>query len=478
MRASHTFLQSSSASSATETLHILLVTETWQPDINGVAMSLYQIVCQLVNMGHQISLLQPSFEVKRIKTLQEKSAQTLLAEQSPLRHHAFVKGVPIPRYPQLKFGLPSYQVLKNYITKIRPDVVHIATEGPLGLIALCVAKKLKLPVTTGYHTQFHDFSRHFGLGVVARPMMAYFKWLHNWSDATCVPSQKTENDLHQLGFKRLVQVGRGVDTKQYHPCRRSQKLRDSWKVQQHHSVLLMVSRLSPEKGVDLVIQAFKSLQSMQLHRAMKLIIVGDGPDRSRLEALAIQSSDDIIFTGMKVGEELAEHYASADAFVFASQVETFGNVVTEAMASGLPVFAFDDASAGLLVDSQCGQLVPLGKSQAFIDMVAGLPKACQLQKMGKQARLKVASYSWQRPAEQMQHMFMSVIHNLPINCTESHPKVDSMPLPDLSATSLSLSIPSSAQSHVYLDAKNREMINKKVVKPAIAQKERDTALST
>lgn len=384
-----------------KTLHIVLVTETWQPDVNGVAMSLYQLVSEMVKMGHRVSLVSPS------KPLIQESKSEQQLQASILTHHIFVKGIPIPRYSDLQFGMPAYKQLKKQFSNIRPDIVHIATEGPLGLAALCAAKRLKIPATTGYHTQFHDFSKHFGLGLLARPIMAYFKRFHNWSAATCVPSQKTQNDLQQLGFKRLVQVGRGVDTKHYHPTMRSQELRDSWQVQQQHTVLMMVSRLSPEKGVDLVIQAFKALQSAQLHRAMKLVIVGDGPDKQRLQALAQQCSDDIIFAGMQTGAALAAHYASADAFVFASQVETFGNVVTEAMASGLPVFAFDDAAAGMLVDPHCGQLAAMGDTQGFVDMVAALPKVCQLQKMGVQAQQKVASYSWQRPAAQMLAMFMA-----------------------------------------------------------------------
>ena len=392
---------------ANRSLHILLVTETWQPDVNGVAMSLYQLMSQLVEMGHQVSLVRPRrASEKQAEHTNITTAQTGFLTDAILTKQILVNGIAIPRYPDLQFGMPAYRHLKKHMAKLRPDIVHIATEGPLGLASLCVAKRLKIPATTGYHTQFHDFSKHFGLGILARPLMAYFKRFHNWSAATCVPSQKTQNDLHKLGFKHLYQVGRGVDNKRFHPKQRRDALRATWQRQhQQHTILMMVSRLSPEKGVDLVIQAFKALQSAQLHRAMTLVIVGDGPDRLRLEALAAQTSVDIVFTGAKTGDELAAHYASGDAFVFASQVETFGNVVTEAMASGLPVFAFDDAAAGLLVDEQCGQLAPMGDTQAFIDMVAALPKACHLQKMGQHAQQKVAEHSWQRPALQMLDMF-------------------------------------------------------------------------
>ncbi|WP_131668856.1 glycosyltransferase family 4 protein [Psychrobacter pygoscelis] len=385
-------------------LHIVLVTETWTPDVNGVSLSLKQLMCQLNNMGHTISLIKPQAIFGQDKDKAPSLSNDFIANLLT------VKGMPIPRYPDLQFGMPAYHSIKRYLLALQPDIVHIATEGPLGLAALIAAKSLGIKATTGYHTQFHDFSRHFGFGIIARPLMAYFKRFHNWSDATCVPSLKTQNDLAELGFKRLVHVGRGVDIARFNPNKRSEALRKSWGAGQQHTVLIMVSRLSPEKGVDIVIQAYKSLQVQQLHRASKLVIVGDGPDRARLETMA-QDNEDIVFAGAQMGEALAQHYASGDAFVFASQVETFGNVVTEAMASGLPVFAFDDAAAGMLVDTQCGSLAKLGNIQEFVEIVTAMPKVQQLKRAGVQARQKVLGMSWGRPAQQMQSMFKAVIDN-------------------------------------------------------------------
>ena len=173
----------------------------------------------------------------------------------------------------------------------------------------------------------------------------------------------------------------------------------------------MVSRLSPEKGVDLVIRSFKALQREQLQRAVKLVIVGDGPDKSRLQSLAADSKDDIIFTGAKTGQDLSKHYASGDVFVFASQVETFGNVVVEAMASGLPVYAFDDAAAGMLVTEKSGKLISVGDEKQFIEKVANLPKMQLLKEQGLQAAKSVKGYSWQRPAEQMLTMFYEALNH-------------------------------------------------------------------
>ena len=412
-------------------LHIVLVTETWLPEVNGVSLSLKQLMQHLAALGHEISLIKPKKRENIVKLnstsaecpvvasassryessdYQESQAQPNGADELVITSMLAVKGMPIPRYPELQFGMPAYSRIKHYLQDIQPDIVHIATEGPLGLAALLAAKRLKIAVTTGYHTQFHDFSKHFGIGLLARPLLAYFKYFHNWSDATCVPSPKTQNDLAAFGFKRLVHVGRGVDIERFHPSKSSEVLRQSWGAGQQHTVLIMVSRLSPEKGVDLVIKSYQALQMQQLHRAMKLVIVGDGPDKARLQSL-VRGSDDIIFAGAQMGQVLAEHYASGDAFIFASQVETFGNVVTEAMASGLPVYAFDDAAAGMLVDEHCGALASLGDSQQFIAMVSELPKVQQLKQLGQQARAQVLEMSWGRPAEQMLTMFKDVLAN-------------------------------------------------------------------
>ncbi|WP_296403698.1 glycosyltransferase family 1 protein [Psychrobacter sp.] len=392
-------------------LHILLVTETWLPEVNGVAMSLGQLMHQLNLKGHQISLLRPKpsqnidLALSESKTEDNNDLESYQKAMKGISHDLQVKGMSIPKYSDLQFGVPDYFKIKKYLNQLKPDVVHIATEGPLGLAALMASKTLKITVTTGYHTQFHDFSRHFGLGILAGPLMAYFKWFHNTSQATCVPSNKTYQDLDHLGFKRLYEVGRGVDLKRFSITHRSESLRARWGAQKQHTVLVMVSRLSPEKGVDLVIKSFKALQREQLQRAVKLVIVGDGPDKTRLESLAADNKEDIIFTGAKTGQDLSEHYASADVFVFASQVETFGNVVVEAMASGLPVYAFNDAAAGMLVTEKSGVLVKVGDKQDFIDKVAHLPKMQILKEQGSEAVKTVAGMSWQRPADQMLTMF-------------------------------------------------------------------------
>lgn len=376
----------------TKTLKIALVTETWVPEINGVAHSIYQLANGLKANGHTILLVRPE--------------QQSTTADSPAEHTMLVRGFAIPRYNTLQFGAPSYSRLKDFFKQHKPDVVHIVTEGPLGLAALYAARSLNTPVSSGFHSPFHEFSRYFGLGYLLTPIISYLRYFHNRTDITCVPSEKTAGQLQEMGIERLSVVSRGVNIQQFNPTHRSQSLRQSWGAGEQTTVLLYVGRLSPEKNIDLVIAAYRELQAEQSFRAVRLVLVGDGPERVRLEKLG----SDVIFAGMQTGEALSEYYASADVFVFASQVETFGNVVPEAMASGLPVLAFDDAAAGQLVDeAKSGWLCPLKDEWRFKQLVAGLPKQIELQAMGRRASVRVQQMGWQHAVAQFEQVLERVI---------------------------------------------------------------------
>jgi glycosyltransferase involved in cell wall biosynthesis len=373
-------------------LKIVIVTETWPPEINGVAHSIYQLANGLKANGHTIILVRP--------------IQQSIIVDSPAQHTMLVKGFAIPRYNTLQFGAPSYSMLKTFFKQHQPDIVHIVTEGPLGLAALYAAKKLGIPTTSGFHSPFHEFSRYFGLGFLLTPIISYLRFFHNRTDVTCVPSEKTVGQLQEMGIDRVTVVSRGVDIHRFNPAYRSQSLRESWGAGEQTTVLLYVGRLSPEKNLDLVLNAYRGLQAEQSFRAVRLVIVGDGPERARLEKFG----SDIIFAGMRTGDELSQYYASADVFLFASQVETFGNVIPEAMASGLPVLAFDDAAAGQLVNSgQSGWLCPLNDEWKFKQLTAHLPKQIELQVMGNRACMRVQQMGWQQAVDQFEQVLKKVI---------------------------------------------------------------------
>jgi glycosyltransferase involved in cell wall biosynthesis len=323
---------------------------------------------------------------------------------------------PVPKYPSVQFGWPQYIKVSKAFENFAPDVVHIVTEGPLGLTALQAAKSKKIAVSSGFHSAFHDFSRFFDLAFLVKPIQRYLTWFHNSTDVTCVPSQFTEQALRSFGVTcPLVVVGRGVDVEKFSPKHRSQKLRLSWGADTDTRVMLYVGRLSPEKEVDVLIKSFHALQAHQGHN-IKFVVVGDGPDRVRLTKLA--NSKDIIITGNLSGQDLAAAYASADVFTFASQADTFGNVVLEAIASGLAVVAYDYVCAHQHVKhGQTGWLTPLGNTTEFVELICNLPAITQLRAMGQLASESVQSNSWQYPVQQLEQALYQVAKESPMIVT-------------------------------------------------------------
>ncbi len=336
-------------------LRVAVVTETYPPEVNGVAMTLACIVDGLQQRNHRIQLIRPRQH----------------ATESPARNVHFEevlsRGVPIPRYQGLRIGLPAKQALFRLWSLKRPDVVHIATEGPLGWSALTAAAKLKLPISTGFHTNFHSYSQHYGVGFLKKPIAAYLRKFHNRAQATLVPTEDLRRELAVQGFENLRVVSRGVDTRLFSPARRSPQLRRDWGAADGEPVALYVGRIAPEKNLKLVVDAFSGMRT-RVPRT-HLVMVGDGPERAALAAC----NPDIVFTGMRTGEDLAAHYASADVFLFPSLTETFGNVTLEAMASGLAVVAYDYAAAQqYLAHERSGLLVPFDDSEAFVRLAAAL----------------------------------------------------------------------------------------------------------
>jgi glycosyltransferase involved in cell wall biosynthesis len=303
-------------------LDIVIVTDTYPPEVNGVALSIVRVVRHLRSARHRVRLVRPR-------------QQDEAANEGDL----LVRGLPLPRYPGLRFGLPAWRRLLRAWREERPDVVHIVTEGPLGWSALLAARQLGVPVTSDYRTHFDAYSSHYGLGMLSAAVRAVLRAFHNRTDLTFVPTAALEMQMKRQGYRRLVRVGRGVDTRLFNPQRRSLELRTSWGVKPHDPVFLYVGRLAPEKNLELVRAAFDAIRCEQPDA--RLVWVGDGPVRRRMD----DGRPGEIFTGVLHGSELAAHYASADIFLFPSVSETFGNVLLEAMASGLAIVAFDLAAA-------------------------------------------------------------------------------------------------------------------------------------
>ena len=360
-------------------LRIAIVTETFPPEINGVAMTLGRIVQGLIARGHLVQVVRP--RQARESGIAPADMEEVLA-----------RGAALPNYGELRFGLPAKNRLVRLWTEKRPDVVHVVTEGPLGWSAVAAARKMHIAVTSSFHTNFHSYSSHYGLGLLKRPIEGYLRKLHNRTLATMVPTQALASSLERRGYQNLRVVSRGVDVQQFNPFKRSHALRESWGLGPQDFAVLHVGRIAKEKNVGVVVAGFRALQ--QIHPRAKLIFVGDGPARQSVQ----DSCPDAIFAGMRKGEDLAAHYASADVFLFASLTETYGNVVPEALASGLAVVAFAyGAALELVQDGASGVLVPGVRDSDFVDAARRLAVSTQtLEQIRAAAPASVAHVAWDR----------------------------------------------------------------------------------
>lgn len=359
-------------------LRIAVVTETYPPEVNGVAMSAGRFVEGLLRIGHCIQLVRP-----RQGTDDAPAAEANL-------HAMLVRGVPIPRYQHLKMGLPARKALLAQWRLQRPDVVLIVTEGPLGWSALSAARALRLPVVTEYHTNFDAYSAYYGLGWLKRSVTAYLRRFHNRGDLTLVPTRAMQLLLLRAGYRTVEVVARGVDATLFDPNRRSAVLRESWGAGDEDLVVTHVGRLAPEKNLGLLMQAFAAIREERPEA--RLVLVGDGPARRTLET---QQPRNVVFAGLRSGEDLARHYGSSDLFLFPSTTETFGNVTVEALASGLPVVAFDYAAAAELVrHDENGLLAPFDDAQSFIRQCVFAANRMNLARLRAAASRSVGHLEW------------------------------------------------------------------------------------
>ncbi len=372
---------------------VAMVTETYPPEINGVANSVARVVEGLRARRHMVQVVRPN-QGGHEHQGQQNGQQDVLT-----------RGMAIPMYGQLRMGLPSGALLARQWTAWRPDIVHIATEGPLGWSALHAATRLKLPVCSDFRTNFHAYSQFYGVSWLSQPIMAYLRHFHNRCHATMVPTVALKKQLVAKGLQALSVVARGVDTQLFAPSRRSAALRQQWGVGDADPVALYVGRLAPEKNLGLVLQAFQELRSVQ-PRA-RLVVVGNGPSRTDLEARCRNA----IFAGFRTGEDLAAHYALSDLFLFPSLTETFGNVTLEAMASGLPVLAFDDAAAGQLISHGThGLLAARGDAAAYVQLArdfAANPGAAR--GLGEAARQCALELGWENILLKIEAVYAEIL---------------------------------------------------------------------
>jgi UDP-2,3-diacylglucosamine pyrophosphatase LpxH/glycosyltransferase involved in cell wall biosynthesis len=322
-------------------MRIDIVTDTFAPDVNGVAMTLGRLCDGLRRRGHLVHVIRTGEGGGRGETV--------------------AASVPLPGYKEVRVGLPGSFKLRKRWTKRRPDAIYVATESPLGISALKTANALEIPVATGFHTNFHQYMEQYRLGGLQPAAMAYLKKVHSRANLTMAPTRDVVDMLLREGFQNVRLLGRGVDTELFHPAKRDTALRASWGARDGSPVAIIVGRVAAEKNLPFAMECFRKMRERLPDLAC--VVVGDGPLREKLQG----EHSFVHFAGVQTGEDLARHYASADILLFPSETETFGNVLLEGMASGLVTVSHDYAASGRHVAQDCNGLkAPKGDREAYL----------------------------------------------------------------------------------------------------------------
>jgi glycosyltransferase involved in cell wall biosynthesis len=331
-----------------EGFRLAVFTDTYAPHLNGVTRTLDRLVAEVSRRGGEA----------RVFTVEAPGAPRPDAVRWP--------SVPFWAYPEMRLAWPGTRAAVAELRAFRPTLVHAATQLGVGLAGRAAAHVLRLPLVSSYHTNLTAYARHYGLGALAAPGWRFLRWFHAGTARTYCPTRAIAAELASHGFERLAVWGRGVDTARFSPAHRSEAARAGLGVRPGELLAVYVGRIAAEKDLDVALDAFARLGGPAQSR-LRLALVGEGPYSDACRARA----SEVTFTGKLEGDALAAAYASADLFVFPSRTDTFGNVLLEAMASGLPVVAADVPQTREVL-AGAGHLFPAGDASALAAEVARL----------------------------------------------------------------------------------------------------------
>lgn len=368
-------------------MRVAIITESFPPDVNGVAHSVVRVAEHLLRRGHLPLVIAP----------EPGSSRPAVAGPFPYPV-VRVASVPAPRYRGFRLGLPTTRLTDALISHA-PDVVHLASPFVLGARGMALAAQLRLPSVAVYQTDVPAYVRAYRFGVAEPVAWRWLRRIHNRAGRTLAPSRASAAALAGHGIERVWLWPRGVDTNRFHPARRSHRLRELL-APAGELLVGYVGRLAAEKRVDLLAATCRL-------PGVRVVVVGDGPARSGLE----RALPGAVFLGERHGEQLAAVYASLDLFVHTGPYETFGQTVQEALASGVPVVA--PAAGGpmdLVTPGVTGALVPRGDAAAVAEAVAGLAAdRDRLRRYGAAARTSVAGRTWEAVGDQLIEHYLAVL---------------------------------------------------------------------
>lgn len=352
-------------------MRIAIITETFVPATDGICTRLANFVVQLKDSGHEVIVISPELGINNYKGVPVYGLET----------------VTFPLYGSRPWGLPSRKV-KTIFKQFKPDVVHAVNPISLGSSAVHYANKLNIPLITSYHTHLPNYLDHYNMSLLKPVLWEYIRYWHTKSDFNITVSQSLMNELNGEMIPTQGVLPRGIDIDGRHPDFFDQELYDELTFNEpSHKLLVYVGRLAPEKDIE-------HLRAMFDHRNdLCLAIVGDGPDRERLEEVFAGTKTS--FLGFKHGEDLSKAFATGDAFVFPSTSETFGLVISEAMASGIPVIAAkSDPTVEQITDMETGLIYESGNTESLMEAINYIDNPLLMQKLSLKGRSEAMKYTW------------------------------------------------------------------------------------
>lgn len=370
-------------------MRVAIVAESFLPQMNGVVNSVLRVVEHLERTGHSAVVIAPDSE------RDGQRAPHLVGRATPVHT---VPSINFPGVTSLPIGVPT-PALYRALRDIEPDVVHLASPFVVGGAGALAARRLALPSVAVFQTDVAGFAQAYKMAAAGRAAWRYTRRVHTWCDRTLAPSTATMNDLAVQGIPRIHRWARGVDTAQFSPSRRDVALRARWGASDR-LVVGFVGRLAPEKHVE-------RLAVLDADPSLRLVIVGDGPERARLARMCPNA----VFTGELRGDDLAAAYASLDVFAHPGEHETFCQAIQEAMASGLPVIGPDAGgprdlvtplSTGFLLD-------PATYADRVADAVAALRDAALRAAMGRAGLAAVRARTWPAVCDELLGHYREVI---------------------------------------------------------------------
>ena len=376
-------------------MKIAFFTETFLPKVDGIVTRLTKTIEFLTKNGDEVIVFCPEGCPESYK------GATIVG----------VAAMPLPLYPELKLGLPGPAV-SDKLEEFKPDLVHVVNPAVLGLGGIWLAKTNNIPLIASYHTHLPKYLEHYGMGMLEPLLWELLKAAHNQALLNLRTSTAMVNELEDKGIQRTALWQRGVDTENFRPELRSEKMREKLfgKYQNTDSLLIYVGRLSAEKQIERIKPVLDNIPGACL------ALVGDGPYRGQLEKIFENTKTN--FIGYLSGKELASAYASGDIFLFPSSTETLGLVLLEAMAAGCPVIGANKGGIPDIINNGINGCLynPDEKDNGERSLIEATKKILadknKKEAMRKEARKEAEQWDWNQATLQLQKYYAETLENI------------------------------------------------------------------